>query len=139
MNPYVRSFFHRGMLFGGFGPLVLGIVYACIALGLPSLTLKASEVLVGILSTYLLAFVHAGASVFNQIEHWSAARSLFFHMGTLYLIYLLCYLINRWLPFSLLFVLIFTLVFIATYLLIFGIVLLSVHITKKRLNQKLDS
>ena len=137
MNPYVRSFFHRGMLFGGFGPLVLGIVYACIALGLPSLTLKASEVLVGILSTYLLAFVHAGASVFNQIEKWSIARSLLCHFSTLYFVYVFCYIINSWIPFSITVILIFTLIFIIVYFVIWFSVFISTKALKKKLNKNI--
>ena len=37
---------------------------------LDDFSLGGSEVFLGIVSIYLLAFVHAGASVFNQIEHY---------------------------------------------------------------------
>ena len=28
MNKYLKEFFHRGLIFGGFGPIILGIVFA---------------------------------------------------------------------------------------------------------------
>ena len=37
MNKYVRSFLHRGLMFGGFGPIIIGIVY--LVLGIPAIFL----------------------------------------------------------------------------------------------------
>ena len=99
MNKYVRSFLHRGLMFGGFGPVVTGIVFLIISY-FTEVTLSGSEVFTAIISTYLLAFVHAGASVFNQIDHWPIAKSLLCHLGSLYIVYSLCYLINNWIPFE---------------------------------------
>ena len=31
MNKYVREFLHRGLMFGGFGPIVFGIIILCIS------------------------------------------------------------------------------------------------------------
>ena len=137
MNPYVKQFFHRGMLFGGFGPVVVGIVYFCISRALPEFTLTGGEVLLAILSTYLLAFVQAGSSVFPQIEHWSAARALLFHFVALYLSYTLCYVVNSWIPFAWNILLIFTGIFVAGYFLVYLIVILSIKSVKRRLNQRL--
>ena len=82
MNKYAKSFIIRGAIFGGFGPVVTAIVLACI----PDVTLTGGEVLMAVVSTYLLAFVQAGVSVFNQIEHWPVAKSLFCHFGSLYVV-----------------------------------------------------
>ena len=68
-----------------------------------------------IITTYLLAFIHAGASIFNQIEDWPIMKSLLCHFLTLYFAYILCYLINSWIDFNFIAILIFTAVFIAIY------------------------
>ena len=67
MNKHLRLFLHRGLIFGGFGPIIIGIVFMFIELGGTQLSLGGGEVLLAIFSTYVLAFVQAGASVFNQM------------------------------------------------------------------------
>ena len=134
MNKCVINFLHRGLIFGGFGPLVMGVVYLIISLCVEDFSLGGSEVFIAILSTYLLAFVHAGASVFNQIEEWPIAKSLFFHFGSLYLAYSLCYIVNAWIPFNIFALIIFTLIFVLAYFIIWGVVYICVKKTGKRLN-----
>ena len=138
MNKYLKQFFLRGLMFGGFGPIIAGIIYFCISLSIDNFTLTGTEVLIGIISTYILAFVHAGVSVFNQIENWPIAKSLLLHMGTLYIAYILCYLVNSWIPFEPTVLLIFTGIFIAAYLIIWAIVYFSVKATTKKFNKKLN-
>lgn len=133
MNKYAKEFLHRGLMFGGFGPVVAGIVLACI----PAVRLSGGEVLVAILSTYALAFIHAGASVFNQIEHWSMAKSLLCHFGCLYLAYSLCYLVNSWIPFEPMVLVIFTAVFAAIYFVVWGIVYACIRSAEKKMNRHL--
>lgn len=137
MNRYVKSFFHRGMLFGGFGPVVAGIVYAILERTVADFSLSGSQVLLAIVSTYLLAFVQAGTSVFNQIDEWPLPKSLLCHFLSLYAMYVLTYLVNTWIPFQAEVVLIFTAIFAAGYFVIWGIVYLAVRATSRRLNQKL--
>lgn len=138
MNRYVKDFLHRGLLFGGFGPIVAGIVFLILQYALPDFSLGGSEIFLAIVSTYLLAFVQAGASVFNQIEHWPLAKSLGIHFATLYLAYSLCYVINRWIPFQPMVLLIFTAIFAAAYLIIWGTVYLCVKKASKRFNERLN-
>lgn len=138
MNKYLKQFFLRGLMFGGFGPIIAGIIYFCISLSIDNFTLTGTEVLLGIISTYILAFVHAGVSVFNQIENWPIAKSLLLHMGTLYIAYILCYLVNSWIPFEPAVLLIFTGIFIVAYLIIWAIVYFSVKATTKKFNKKLN-
>ena len=76
MNTYVKAFLYRGLLFGGFGPIVSAIVFFILSLTLPDFSLSGGQILAATVSTYLLAFIQAGASIFNQIEHWSTAKSL---------------------------------------------------------------
>ncbi|MBQ9964600.1 MAG: DUF3021 domain-containing protein [Clostridia bacterium] len=137
MNQYLKQFLHRGLLFGGFGPIVVGIVYGILEKTLPDFSLTGIQVLLAIVSTYVLAFVQAGASIFNQIEHWSIAKSLFFHFGSLYLAYVSCYVLNTWIPFQMNVVLIFTAIFVVLYAVIWGTVYGIIRLTSRKLNQKL--
>ena len=133
----VRDFFFRGLLFGGFGPIIAGIVYLILHLTLQDLTLTGLQVFTIIVSTYLLAFVHAGASVFNQIESWPLAKSILCHFGLLYVAYILCYVINSWIPFEPLVLGIFTAIFAVGYAVIWLAVYVSIRVTVKRLNRSL--
>lgn len=138
MNKYLKSFLHRGLLFGGFGPVVASIVFLAISHSVDNFSLSAQEVLTATLSTYLLAFVHAGASIFNQIEHWSLPKSLLCHFSMLYAAYSLCYIANSWIPFDPKVLLIFSLIFIAVYFVIWITVYLCVRNTTKKLNGHLS-
>ena len=133
----VRDFFFRGLMFGGLGPVIAGIVYLILHLTLKDLTLTGLQVFTVIVSTYLLAFVHAGASVFNQIESWPLAKSTLCHFGLLYVAYILCYVINSWIPFEPLVLGIFTAIFAAGYAVIWLAVYVSIRVTVKRLNRSL--
>ena len=137
MNEYVRKFLQRGLVFGGFGPIVAAIVFFILSLTLEDFFLTGYEVLVAVVSTYILAFIQAGASVFNQIEDWPITKSLLFHFLTLFLAYSACYIVNSWIPFEPMVLLIFALIFIVTYFIIWITVYLIVRATGKELNQKL--
>lgn len=137
MNRYVKQFLHRGLLFGGFGPLIVAVIYLILHHTINGFSLTGSEVFCAVLSIYGLAFVHAGVSVFNQIEHWSVMKSLFWHFSTLYVAYLACYLINDWIPFDWNVVLIFTAIFVAGYFVVWGIVVAAIKAAEKRMNRQL--
>lgn len=137
MNSYLKSFLHRGLIFGGFGPIITGIIYAVLDRCVPSVGVSGTDLFVIMISTYLLAFVHAGASIFNQIEHWPIAKSLLCHFGCLYVAYLLCYVVNRWIAFDLMVVFIFSGIFVAVYAVVWLIVYTVIKITEKKLNAKI--
>ena len=137
MNIYLKRFLQRGIAFGGFGPIIAGIVFFILSLTLENFSLGGGEVCLAIVSTYILAFVQAGASVFNQIEEWPLPKSLLCHFASLYIAYVGCYLINSWIPFDIRVVLIFTAIFVAVYFVIWLTVYFSVKATSKRLNQKI--
>ncbi len=138
MNKYVRQFLHRGLLFGGFGPIVVSIVFVIIESAANTITLNAKQILIAVLSSYVLAFVQAGATVFEQIDHWSTPKSVFFHFLSLYIVYIGTYLINTWIPFSKSVVLIFTGIFIAVFFIVWLIVYCAVRSTQKKMNAALD-
>ena len=135
-NP-VKEFFLRGVIFGGAGPLVLGIVYLCLHRALETFSLSGFEVFLGILSTYILAFIHAGSGVFHKIESWSPSKSCLCQMSLLYASYVLCYVLNDWLPFEPLAIAVFTAIFVVGYGAICLTVYLCVNAAAKRLNRAL--
>ena len=138
MNQYVKAFLHRGLIFGGFGPIILGIIYAILDKTLADFALSGGQLLLGILSVYVLAFVQAGVSVFNQIDHWSVPKATLFHFLVLFTVYLGCYLLNDWIPFHRNVVLIFSGIFVAGYLVIWLTVYISTKLVSKKLNAKLQ-
>ena len=137
MNKYFKEFLHRGLMFSGFGPIVFGIIVLCISFVNDIAELSAYNILMGIFSTYAIAFVQAGATVFNQIEDWPMPKSLFCHFVTLYVAYSLCYILNYWIPFEPMVLLIFALVFIAVYFVVWLTVYLIVRATRNQLNRQL--
>lgn len=139
MNKYVKEFLHIGLIFGGFGPVVVGIVYAILWATLPDITITGAQMCTAIISSYLLAFVHAGASVFNRIESWSVPKSLFWHLLTLYVAYVTCYLVNTWIPFNAMVILIFTGIFAVTYFVVWLTVFLCVKSAQKKMNAQLHN
>ena len=138
MNKYVKEFLRRGLMFGGFGPIVAGIVYLFIDLSGTALMLDGFDLFIGILSTYLLAFIQAGASIFNQIESWPLSRSLLFHLGSIYLAYVGAYLVNSWIPFEPLVLLIFTAAFLVTYFAIWLTVYFITRAVSQRMNERIS-
>ena len=137
MNKYVKEFLHRGLMFAGFGPIIVGIIYFILSYTIKDFSIGGKETFVAILSVYILAFVHAGSSVFNQIEHWGIMKGLLCQLGTLYITYLICYLINFWITFEIAVVAIFTAIFVVGYLAVWGIVYLCVKVNAKKLSDKL--
>lgn len=137
MNRYLKDFLHRGLIFGGFGPIVVAIVFMCISLADEGFSLTANQILLATVSSYLLAFIQAGVTVFNQIEHWSTVKSLLCHFVTLYAAYSVCYVVNSWIPFEPMVLVIFSAVFVLLFFIIWGIVYFSVRLTSKRFNSQL--
>ena len=124
-------------MFGGFGSIVVGIVYAIVGAHVDGAVLDGGDMLVAIISGYVIAFVQAGSSVFNQIEHWPIAKSLAVHFASLYIVYCGAYVINTWIPFEPLMLLIFTASFILVYFVVWLTVYLCIRLTSKRLSEKL--
>ena len=137
MNKYVKEFFHRGLMFGGFGPIVTAIVLLILSHTIKDFSISGNQVFMAVVSTYIVAFVHAGSSIFHQIEHWSTMKGLFCQLGSLYLVYVLTYIINSWIPFEPLMLLIFFFSFLIIYLIIWLTVYFSVKAHTKRLNLQL--
>ena len=138
MNKHVKLFLHRGLIFGGFGPIITSIVFFFVDLSINNFSLNGNEILIAVISTYMLAFVQAGASVFNQIEDWPITKSLLCHFSILFVAYSLCYIVNSWIPFKPIMLISFFLVFTITYFVIWFTVYLIVRKTSESFNEKLS-
>ena len=137
MNAYLKEYLKRGFFFAGFGPIVACLVLFILQLSGVNVELNGADTLIMVVSTYCLAFVHSASSVLTQIEEWPIVKVMACHFGSLYIVYLLCYLVNSWLPFSWGVIAIFTAIFIAVYLLIWAIVFITIKATSDKLNKSL--
>ena len=132
MKNYVKGFFFRGFVAGGFGPLVLAILYMILQKNGVVQTLTVNEMSKGIVSLYILAFIAGGMNVIYQIESLPLMIAILIHGAVLYVSYLGTYLINGWLNWSRNQILVFSGIFILLYLVIWVIIY---FVTKKRTEQ----
>lgn len=131
----VIEFFKRGLIFGGFGPIIAGLILFIISMTNSTFSIEGWQIFVAIISGYLIAFIQAATSVFYTIEKWSLIKSTLLQLVCLYVVYIGAYLINNWIPFDYKAILIFTAIFIVAYFIIWLIVYLCIKVTSKRLNQ----
>ena len=138
MRKYVVEFLKRGMTFCFGGPLVLAIVYGILGLVGAVESFTVGEVVTGIFSSTLLAFIAAGVTVIYTIDKLSPFSAALIHGVVLYLDYILLYLFNGWLQSSLKPIMIFTVCFILGYLIIWAIVFVATRKCTKKLNESLN-
>jgi hypothetical protein len=136
---YIKEFILRGLFFSFGGPLIGGIIYFILSLINPEIIFNGTQTLIMIVSTLLIAFVHAGTSVFYQIESWSKFKSALWQFIALYLVYTFFYLINDWISFSPKIFIIYTSIFILVFLINFIIVLIKSKSLTKKLNDKIKN
>ena len=134
MNKYVKEFCIRGLFFGSLGPIVYGIVMMILGFCHVEIVIEGWQIFLAILTTYILAFVQAGSSVFEQIEEWSSFKSALIHLGSIYIVYVTTYLLNSWIPLSWIAIVIFTAAIIFTFLIIWFICFLTNRNYKNKLN-----
>lgn len=137
MKKIIKSFVLRGLIFSGFGPLIVSIVYAIIGVCTKENLITTNQYLLSTLSSYLLAFIVAGCSILYQNEKLSLLKSSLIHSIALYITYLSCYLINSWIKANWLDVFIFTSIFVVGYFIIWISIYTSIKITVKKLNEKI--
>ena len=138
MKKYVKRFFLRGFVAGGFGPLVLAILYMILQQNGVVQTLTVNEMSKGIFSLYILAFIAGGMNAIYQIERLPLMTAILIHGGVLYVSYLCTYLFNGWLEWGMMPILVFSGIFVLGYVIVWVIIY---SVNKKRtdkLNQMLD-
>ena len=95
------------------------------------------EVCTGILTITLLAFIAAGMTAIYQMEQLPLPTMILLHGGSLYIAYILTYLLNGWLLDRLTHILVFTGIFIAGYALIWTVIYFCIRSKTEKINKKL--
>ncbi len=130
MKKSMKNFVMRGAMFAWGGPVITAIVWAILKASGTITVLSADEVVLGIISTTVMAFIAAGISVVYQIEHLPKAFAGLIQMSVLYIDYLGFYLLNGWIPLNQ--IPVFTLIFAA----VFAVIWLSIYVpTKMKVNK----
>ena len=136
MKKMMKEFILRGLIAAGFGPVVYGIVIFIIeACGVRAMQ-DGNMIFKAILSTYMMAFICAGASVIWQNERLGLGYSALIHGTIIYITYLITYLLNGWLDNEK--IGLFSIIFISGYIIIWLIIFITEKIKAKKLNQQLN-
>ena len=122
MKGFISNFVLRGLIACGFGPLVLGALYLTLNISGVVDTVSVTEMCMGILSIFVLAFVCGGMTAIYQVEKLHIITAILLHGGVLYAVYLATYLINNWLEEGLIPLLVFSGIFVVGYIIIWAII-----------------
>ena len=137
MKKLASEFFLRGLIAGGFGPIVLAVVYLILNLAVGVETLSVGQLCVGILSLYALAFVVGGLNVVYRIERLPLTFAILIHGGVLYVCYLITYLLNGWIENGVMPIIVFSLIFIIGFVSIWAVIFLVTKANTKKVNEAL--
>ena len=138
MKKNVKDFFFRGFVAGGFGPLVLAVLYLILQKNTIVQTLTVNEMCKGIFSLYVLAFIAGGMNVIYQMERLPLMTAILIHGGVLYVSYLCTYLFNGWLEWGMTPILVFSVIFVLGYVIVWVIIYSVNKKSTDKLNQMLD-
>ena len=134
MKAFWKEFLFRGLICAAGGPLVLAVIYGIWSVSGAVTQLTPGEVCLAIFTITLLAFIAAGMTAVYQQEQLPLPIAILLHGGTLYIAYLMIYLINGWLPQQLAAILVFTGIFVGNYAMIW----LFIYLVNKRKADKLN-
>ena len=137
MKKYILDFLRRGVMACGLGPVVLAVLYLILHRTGAVETLSVEQVCTGIVSLTVLAFIAGSLNALYQIERLPLMLAVLIHGSVLYAGYLVTYLINDWLEWSLIPVLVFTGIFIVGYLVIWAVIGAVIRRRTARLNELL--
>lgn len=132
MKSFWKRFVAVGAMYSWAGPVIIAIVWLCIHKAGAITTLTVEEVVLGILSSVVLAFIAAGISQIYHIESLPLATKTLIQCAVLYIDYLGIYLLNGWIPKQ--GILLFTLIFLA----IFVTIWLTIYIITKCSTEKMS-
>lgn len=137
MKKFISNFCLRGLIAMGFGPIVYGTIMLILHLCNVDTTSNGLDIFKGILSTCIMAFIIAGISNIYQVESLSLMSKIMIHALSLYLVYLVFYLLNDWIIKDLKVIGIFSLIFFSGYIVIWIIIYIIERKKIKELNEKL--
>lgn len=135
MKKHIVNFITRGIVGGFFGPLLLAVIYGILGRCGVIVTMTPHEVMLGILTVMLLAFLAAGITAIYQIEQLPLAIAILLHAAVLYVDYLVIYLLNGWLLLER--IPVFTICFVAGFALIWVIVYAVNKRNARRINEQI--
>ena len=133
MKKFILDFIHRGFLTSGGGPLILGFSYLILWRSDVIETIPADKVVLGIITSFILAFVAGGIQAIYQIEKLSLLWAIFIHGLVLYLDYIVIYLMNGWLKRD------GTLIFTVCFFIGYGVIWLGIYFLTKRKTDLLNT
>ena len=139
MKKFWKEFLLRGLLCAGGGPVVLAIIYGVLGATGAVEAFSPKEVCMGILTITLLAFIVAGMTAIYQVEQLPLPTAILLHGGSLYIAYILTYLLNGWLANQKQSILTFTGIFVAGYAIIWLIIYLVEKAKAEKLTKLLKS
>ena len=137
MKKMISAFILRGLVAGGFGPIVLAVVYLILNRAANIEILTVSQLCRGTFSMYLLAFVAGGMNVIYSIERLPLMASILIHGGVLYGCYLATYLLNDWLDFGAMPITVFSGIFVLGFVAVWVVIYSINRKNTKRVNEKL--
>lgn len=137
MKRFLCDFVHRGLVACGFGPIILAIVYHFIQVEGIIQTLSVNDVVLAISTSALLAFIAGGINAIYKIERLPLILAILIHAITLYLDYVVIYLVNDWMKAEFVPLAVFTVCFFAGFAIIWIMIYLRIKRSADRLNQKL--
>ena len=135
MKKIFLEFCRRGLIASGFGPIVLAIVYLILDHHSSIELLTVNQVYIGIFSLSALAFIAGGMNVVYQIERLPLMYAIFLHGITLYVVYLITYLINDWIVWGLTPIFVFTGIFVFSYIVIWIFIYIITKKNTDKINQ----
>lgn len=135
MKPLVKEFCRKGLMAAAGGPVILAIVYYFLGKYGVISALSVGEVVRGILTVTVLAFIAGGIPVVYQAERLSLMTATLIHALVLYADYILIYLFNGWLKYAKPPIAVFTVIFFAGYALIWLFIFHGIKTNVKKLNQ----
>ena len=137
MRKNIKDFFKRGLVAAWGGPVIMAIVWAVLKSSGVVETLTVDQVVLGIISTTVMAFIAAGVSVVYQIESLPKAFAGLIQAAVLYIDYLGIYLLNGWIPLNR--VWIFTIIFFAGFIIIWLAIYVPIKLKVNKINRNLRS
>ena len=137
MKKFISNFCLRGLIAMGFGPIVYGTIMLILHLCNVDTTSNGLDIFKGIISTCIMAFIIAGISNIYHVESLSLMSKIMIHALSLYLVYLVFYLLNDWIVKDLKVIGIFSLIFFSGYIVIWIIIYIIERKKIKELNEKL--
>ena len=137
MKKYVKQFCIRGLMWAWVGPVIMAIVWMALHGAGVITSLTVNQVVLGIFTMTVMAFIAAGISIVYQIETLPKAFAGLIQAAVLYIDYLGFYLINGWIPVNKIWI--FTLIFVGCFTVIWFIIYITVKMKVDKMNKTMES